>query len=150
MKASLVEESSVAVCCHGHGEAHSLSVSTSLSFFPRECADAFKELCNTRNKGTEEPCNARSNKSRRGVQVIKEYLYSQCQDGFDLSNVPDHLMNITTSQNASTSVENFTKCIPDIIKVIFNDCVQERLGKHPHFISWEPLKRNARCRHLRI
>ena len=48
----------MAVCCHGHGEAHSLSVSTSLSFFPRECAEAFKELCNTRNKGTEEPCNA--------------------------------------------------------------------------------------------
>ena len=102
LKASLVEGSIVAVCCHGHGEAHSLSVSTSLSFFPRECAEAFKELCNTRNKGTEEPCNARSNKSRRGVQVVKEYLYSQCQDGFDLSNVPDHLMNITTSQNAST------------------------------------------------
>ena len=54
------------------------------------------------NKGTEEPCNARSNKSRRGVQVVKEYLYSQCQDEFDLSNVPDRLMNITTSQNAST------------------------------------------------
>ena len=102
LKASLVEGSIVAVCWHGHGEAHSLCVSTSLSFFPRECAEAFKELCNTRNKGTEEPCNARSNKSRRGVQVVKEYLYSQCQDGFDLSNVPDHLMNITTSQNAST------------------------------------------------
>ena len=99
LKASLVEVSIVDVCCHGHGEAHSLSVSTSLSFFPRECAEAFKELCNTRNKGTEEPCNARSNKSRRGVQVVKEYLYSQCQDGFDLSNIPDHLMNIT-SQNA--------------------------------------------------
>ena len=73
------------------------------------------------------------------MQVVKEYMYSQCQDGFDLSNVPDHLMNITTSQNASTEVENVTKCIPDIIKVIFNDCVQERLGKHPQFISWEPL-----------
>ena len=50
--------------------------------------------------GTLELGNARSNKSRRGVQDVKEYLYTQYQDGFDLSNVPDHLMNITTSQNA--------------------------------------------------
>ena len=90
------------VCCHGHGVAHSLSVSKSLSFFPREYAEAFKELCNNRTKGTEELGNARSNMNRRGVQDVKEYLYSQCQYGFDLSNVPDHLMNMTTSQNAST------------------------------------------------
>ena len=68
----------------------------------RENAQRLSKNYVTRNKGTEEPCNARSNKSRRGVQVVREYLYSQCQDGFDLSNVPDHLMNITTSQNAST------------------------------------------------
>ena len=33
LKAPLVEGSIVAVCCHGHGEAHSLSVFTSLSSF---------------------------------------------------------------------------------------------------------------------
>ena len=112
MKASSVEGSIAAVCCHGHGEAHSLTVSKSLSFFPREYAEAFNELCNNRTKGTEELCNARSNKSSMGVQDVKEYLYTQCQDGFDLSNVPDNLMNITTSQDASTSDENFYEVHP--------------------------------------
>ena len=36
------------------------------------------------------PCNARSNKNRRGVQDVKEYLYSQCQDWFEFGNVPEH------------------------------------------------------------
>ena len=55
----------------------------------------------------------------------------------DLRNVPDHLMNMSTSQNASTSVENFTRCIPDRSKVIFNDFVKERVGKIPakHFLG---------------
>ena len=141
MKASSVEGSVVAVCCHGHGEAHSLSVSKYLSFFPREYAEAFKELCNNRTKGTEELCNARSNKSRRGVQDVKEYLYTQCQDGFDLSNVPDHLMmsKLPQVKMHQHKLRIFTKCIPDRIKVIFNDFVKERIGKHPQSISWEPL-----------
>ena len=98
MKASSVEGSIVAVCCHRQCIAHSLSVSTSLSFFPREYAEAFKELCNYGTKGSEELGNARSNMNRRGVHDVNEYLYSKCQFGFDLSNVPDHLMNMTTSQ----------------------------------------------------
>ena len=71
------------------------------------------------------------------MQDVIEYVYSQCQDGFDLSNVLDHLINMTTSQNASTSVENFTRCIPDRSKVIFNDFVKERVGKIPakHFLG---------------
>ena len=55
----------------------------------------------------------------------------------DLSNVQDHLINMTTSQNASTSGENFTRCIPDRSKDIFNDFVKERVGKIPakHFLG---------------
>ena len=102
LKASSVEGSIVAVCFHRQCVAHSLGVSTSLSFFPIEYAEAFKELCNSGTKGPEDICNARSNMNRRGVQDVKEYLYSQCQYGFDLSNVSDHPMNMTTSQNAST------------------------------------------------
>ena len=99
LKASSVEGSIVAVCCHRQCVAHSLSVSTALSFFPREYAEAYKELCNSGTKGSEELGNARSNMN---VQDVKEYVYSQCQYGFDVSNVPDHLMNMTTNQNAST------------------------------------------------
>ena len=125
------------VCCHGHGVAHSLSVSTSLAFFSREYADAFMVLCNCGTKETEELGNARSNKNRRGVQDVKEYLYSQCQDWFELGNVPQHIMNITTCQRASTEAEHSTNCIPDRNKVIFNDVVKELLGETPakHFLG---------------
>ena len=57
------------VCCHDHGVAHSLSVSTSLSFFSREYAEAFMELCNSGTKGTEELGNARS-KRTEGVCTV--------------------------------------------------------------------------------
>ena len=77
------------------------------------------ELCNSGSgtKGTEELGNARSNKNRRGVQDVKEYLYSQCQDWFEFGNVPEHIMNITICQRASTEAEHSTNCIPDRNKV---------------------------------
>ena len=108
-----------------------------------EYSDAFKELCNSGTKGRlhEELGVARSNKDRRDVQDVKEHLYSQCQDPFDLSNVPDHLVNITTGQMASTEVEDSMKCIPDRGKVIFDDFVKERLGEEPAKHFWEPLKK---------
>ena len=58
-------------------------------------------------------------------------MYSQCHDLFDLSNVSDHLMNITTAQKASTEVGNYTNCIPDRSKIIFNDFIKEQLGETP-------------------
>ena len=75
------------------------------------------------------------------MQDVKEYVYSQCQDRFDLSNVPDHLVNISTGQMASTEVEDSMKCIPDRGKVIFDDFVKERLGEEPAKHFWEPLKK---------
>ena len=57
------------VCCHDHGVAHSLNVLTSLSFFSREYAEAFMELCNSGTKGTEELGNARS-KRTEGVSTV--------------------------------------------------------------------------------
>ena len=56
---------------------------------------------------------SRSNKDRKDVKDMKEYLYSQCQDPFDLDDVPDHLMNITTGKIASREVEDSTKGIPE-------------------------------------
>ena len=46
-------------------------VSTPLSFFPREYAEAFGELCNSETSGTEELGDARSNKDRGDVQDVK-------------------------------------------------------------------------------
>ncbi len=60
---------------------------------------------------------------------MKKYLYSQCQDPFDLADVPDHLMNITTDQIASHEVEESMKGIPDRGKVVFD------LGTSPRKVS---------------
>ena len=73
------------VCCHGNDVAHSLDVSNYLPLFPRYYAEAFKELCNSGINGTEQVGDARSNKDRYDVQQVKEYMYSQCHDMFDLS-----------------------------------------------------------------
>ena len=64
------------VCCHGNDVAHSLNVSTSLSFFPREYGEAFKELCNSGTNGTEQVGDARSNKDQRDVQDVEECMYA--------------------------------------------------------------------------
>ena len=71
------------------------------------------------------------------MQDVKGYLYSQCLDWFELGNVPEHIMNITTCQRASTEAEHSTNCIPDRSKVIFNDVVKELLGETPanHFLG---------------
>ena len=54
-----------------------------------EYAEAFKQLCNSGSKGKlhEELGDSRLKKDRKDVKSIKEYLYSQCQDPFDLDNV---------------------------------------------------------------
>ena len=60
----------------GPDVAHSLNVSTSLSFFPREYGEAFKELCNSGTNGTEQVGDARSNKDQRDVQDVEECMYA--------------------------------------------------------------------------
>ena len=64
------------VCCHGNDVAHSLNLSTSLSFFPREYGVAFKELCNSGTNGTEHVGDARSNKDQRDVHDVEECMYA--------------------------------------------------------------------------
>ena len=61
----------------------------------------------------EELGTSHSNKDRKDMTDMKEYLYSQCQDLFDLDDVPDHLMNITTGQIASRVVEDSMMGIPE-------------------------------------
>ena len=108
-----------------------------------EYAEAFKELCNSETNGKlhEDLGTSRSNKDRKDVKDLKEYLYSQCQDPFDLDDVPDHLMNITTGQIASREVEDSVKGIPERGKVIFVDFVKQRLGDEPTKCFWEPMQK---------
>ena len=79
---------------------------------------------------------------------MKEYRYSQCQGPFDLDDVPDHLLNITTGQIASCGIEDSMKGIPERGKVVFDDFVKQRLGDEPTkgFLTQY---RNASCQHLR-
>ena len=59
------------------------------------------------------------------MKDMKEYIYSQCQDPFDLDDITDHLMNITTGQIASREVEDSMKGIPERGKVVFDDFVKQ-------------------------
>ena len=108
-----------------------------------EYAEAFKKRCNSETNGKlhEELGTSRSNKNIKDVKNMKEYLYSQCQDPFDLDDVPDHLMNITTGQIASREVEDSMKGIPERGKVIFDDFVKQRLGDEPTKGFWEPMQK---------
>ena len=108
-----------------------------------EYAEAFKGLCNSASKGKlhEELGESRSNKDRKDVKDIKEYLYSQRQDPFDLDDVLDRLMIITSGQMASQEVEDSAKGIPDRGKVVFDDFVKEQLGDDPTKGFWESLKK---------
>ena len=107
-----------------------------------EYAEAFKGLCNSASKGKlhEELGDSHSNKDRKDVKDMKEYLYSQCQDPFDLDGVVDYLMNITTGQIASQDVKDSMKGIPERGKVILDDFVKEQLGDEPTKSLWEALK----------
>ena len=48
----------------------------SLSFFPREYGEAFKELWNSGTNGTEQVGDARSNEDQRDVQDVEECMYA--------------------------------------------------------------------------
>ena len=95
----------------------------------------------TNGKLHEELGTSRSNKDRKDVKDMKEYLCSQCQDPFELNDVPDHLMNITTGQIASREVEDSMKGIPERGKVVFDDFVKQRLGDKPTKGFWEPMRK---------
>ena len=101
-----------------------------------EYAEAFKELCNSGTNGT-----SSSNKDRKDVNDTKEYLYSQCQDPFDLEDVPDHLTDITICQIASRDIDDSMKGIPVRGKVVFDDFVKQRLGDEPTKGFWDPIKK---------
>ena len=59
------------VCCHGNDVAHSLNVSMSLSFFPREYGEAFKELCNSGTNGTEQVGDAVPTRTKGMCRTLK-------------------------------------------------------------------------------
>ena len=80
-------------------------------------------------------------KDRKDVKSIKENLFSQCQDPFDLDSVSDCLINITTGQIASQEVQDSMKGIPDKGKVVFDHFVKKRLGNEATKRFWELLKK---------
>ena len=89
----------------------------------------------------EELGDSRLKKERKDAKSIKEYLYSQCQDPFDLDNVSDCLINITTGQIVSQEVQDSMKGFPDKGKVVFDHFVKKKLGNEPTKSFWEPLKK---------
>lgn len=74
---------------------------------------------------------------------MKEYIVSQCQNPFNLDEVPESLLNITTGQMASQEVENSLKCIPEKGKAAYEDFVKERIGTEHSKSFWDPLKKET-------
>jgi len=93
-----------------------------------EYAEALKELCNSAGKKErlhEELGESRLQRDRKDVQAMKEYLSTQCQDPFNLDEVSEQLINITTSQVASLEVENSLKGIPQRGKDIAKEFISK-------------------------
>lgn len=109
-----------------------------------EYAEAFKELCNSGNdndKLHEELGVSRLKRDKNDLKDMKEYLESQCQNPFNLDEVPERLVNITTGQVASEHVENSLKGIPEKGKTLVDSFIRERLGVESTKSFWDPLKK---------
>jgi len=60
------------------------------------------------------------------IQAIKDFVREQCQDPFDIENVPDTLVNITSDQVASKEVEESMK---GVCEDLLNQFIKEQLSK---------------------
>jgi len=94
-----------------------------------EYTDSFKSLCLTapNSKLNYELGQSRQTRNKEDVAGIQEYLSTQCQDPFDVAQVPAVLLNIATGKIASAQVEEALKDIPEKGKTALERYVMERL-----------------------
>ena len=91
-----------------------------------EYAESFKQMCTHKSKNPhEELGSTRIGKDQRDVQAIKDFVKEQCQDPFDIENVPDTLANITSGQVASKEVEESMKGVPEKGEDLLNQFIKE-------------------------
>lgn len=88
-----------------------------------EYSEAFQQLLGDNSEGNlhEELGPARISRDKADVIAIKEYVKDHCQNPFDLENIPNELVNITTGQIANKVVEESLISIPEKGKIILNN-----------------------------
>jgi hypothetical protein len=105
-----------------------------------EYAERFHEMCSSKKSKNlhEELGSARMTKDQKDVQKIKDFI-KDCQDPFDIENVPVSLVNITSGQVASKEVEESMKGVPEKGQDLLNQFTKERLGEERKKSFWDPI-----------
>jgi len=80
-------------------------------------------------------------KDKTDVESVKEYITTEGQNPFNLDQVSEALVNITTGKIASQEVQKSLENIPEKGKSAFETFVNERLGDGHIKRFWDPLGR---------
>ena len=75
----------------------------------------------------EELGHARMITDVKNVKQERDYILNHCQDPFDLSDVPEKLINIVGGQVASAAVEKSLASLLSTGKALYQGFVDERL-----------------------
>ncbi|KAG1697215.1 hypothetical protein GQR58_006054 [Nymphon striatum] len=78
---------------------------------------------------------------RRDATNIKEFIQSQCQNPFDLENIPSTLMNITTGQVATPEVEKSLIGATEKGQKATDEFFAEQIDEGSSGSFWDPLPR---------
>ena len=112
-----------------------------------EYAERYKEMClsNPQSRQHEELGHARMITDLNNVKQVRDYILNHCQDPFDLSDVPEKLINIVSGQVASAAVEKSLASLLSTGKALYQGFVDERLveGKEKIKGIWDALPRKT-------
>ncbi|KAG1692590.1 Ankyrin-1 [Nymphon striatum] len=108
-----------------------------------EYSEAFKDICVNHGFSLfhDELGNARMQQDRKDATNIKEFIQSQCQNPFDLDNIPSTLVNITTGQVATPEVEKSLIGATEKCQKATDELFAERIDKRSSGSFWDPLPR---------
>ncbi|KAG1698812.1 hypothetical protein GQR58_005642 [Nymphon striatum] len=108
-----------------------------------EYSEAFKDICVNHGFSLfhDELGNARMQQDRKDATNIKEFIQSQCQNPFDLDNIPSTLVNITTGQVATPEVEKSLIGATEKCQKTTDELFAERIDEGSSGSFWDPLPR---------
>ena len=108
-----------------------------------EYAEKYKAMCSSKPQRLqhEELGEARLVKDIADVKNVQAYIVNHCQDPFNLSEVPQNLVNIVSGQVASPEVEKSLTSLPEIGKALYQEFVDDRLVEGKKKCFWDPIPR---------
>ncbi|KAG1676656.1 hypothetical protein GQR58_014151 [Nymphon striatum] len=106
-----------------------------------EYSEAFKDICVKHGFSLfhDELGNARMQQDRKDATNIKEFIQSQCQNPFDLDNIPSTLVNITTGQVATPEVEKSLIGATEKCQKATDELFAERIDERSSGSFWTPV-----------